>query len=375
MNMRVEPIAVVSVSGGKDSTATALRAIEAYGRERCRFVHADTGHEHELTEIYVRDYLPGALGVTIDIVKADFSADIARKRMYVQEKWPEKLMTGKPGKWVWGGGVDPDIEIDDEGGSQIPDEPLIPADPYSPISIGDWRWAPGVRPMTATEAGKVVERALAVLHPTGIPFLDLCLWKGRFPSRLAQFCTQELKRRPLERYMLDLMSSFSDPVESWQGVRRDESRNRRNAAAMERAAEGWTIVRPIVEWTAQQTVDYIRSCGINLNPMYSMGCGRVGCMLCINSGKIEIDNAARRWPHHVDRIRQWEHLVGQASKRGFSTLLHHADGEGGDAAHAYKHCNIDAMVDWATTTRGGNQYDLLRWPAPPMCSSSYGLCE
>lgn len=316
MNQRIEPIAVVSISGGKDSTATALRAIEAYGRDRCRFVHADTGHEHELTEAYVRDCLPKALGVHIDIVKADFAPEIARKRRYVEKKWPDK---------------------------GVPQE--------------------------------IVERALAVLHPTGIPFLDLCLWKGRFPSRMAQFCTQELKRYPLERYMIDLMSSIKEPVESWQGVRRDESHNRRDALAVERTPEGWTIVRPIVEWTAQQTVDYVLSHGVKLNPLYSQGCSRVGCMLCVNANKAEIANAARRWPHHVQRIRDWEALVSQASKLGYATLLHHADCGGGDDASAYDMSRIDAMVDWAKTTRGGDQYDLLLSGPPAMCSSSYGLCE
>ena len=33
-----EPLAVVSVSGGKDSTATALLAMDRMGRENCRFV-------------------------------------------------------------------------------------------------------------------------------------------------------------------------------------------------------------------------------------------------------------------------------------------------------------------------------------------------
>lgn len=36
---------VVSVSGGKDSTATALVALELHGRDACRFVFADTGNE------------------------------------------------------------------------------------------------------------------------------------------------------------------------------------------------------------------------------------------------------------------------------------------------------------------------------------------
>jgi len=361
-----DPIAVVSISGGKDSLATALLAIDQYGHDRCRFVTADTGHEHELTIAHLSDYLPRRLNIQIDIVKADFSADIARKRVYVAEKWLEKLINGKSGKWVRLGSV----EEDDA-------EPPPPVNPYLGSVIGGWVWSAAIRPMSAEEAAEVVARALSVLHPTGIPFLDLCLWKGRFPSRKAQFCTQQLKRFPLDRYMIDLASQ-GHRLESWQGVRRDESHARRNAAEREMTPEGWEIVRPIVTWTAQEVVDFVRSRGIDLNPLYSQGCDRVGCMLCINAGKDEIANAARRWPEHIDRIREWERLVGMACKRGFSTLLHHAGGEGGDAEHAYRHSNIDSMVDWSRTVRGGRVYDLMVLAADAggaVCSSSYGLCE
>src|SRR5688572_11584433 len=114
-------LAVVSVSGGKDSTATALLALATYGRTNCRFVFADPGNEHEITLDYIHTYLPIVLG-PIETVRADFSHDIARKREYVEKVWPAK---------------------------GVPDE--------------------------------IVRRALSVLHPTGVPFLDLCLWKGRFP--------------------------------------------------------------------------------------------------------------------------------------------------------------------------------------------------
>lgn len=48
-----EPLAVVSVSGGKDSTATALLALDTCGSDHCRFVFAATGHEYDLTYEYV----------------------------------------------------------------------------------------------------------------------------------------------------------------------------------------------------------------------------------------------------------------------------------------------------------------------------------
>lgn len=68
------PLAVVSVSGGKDSTACALLALES--GMQAAFVFADTGNEHEETYRYVREYLPAKLGIYIEEVHADFSAAI-----------------------------------------------------------------------------------------------------------------------------------------------------------------------------------------------------------------------------------------------------------------------------------------------------------
>ena len=38
--------------------------------------------------------------------------------------------------------------------------------------------------------------------------------------------------------------------------------------------------------------------------------------------------------------------------------------------------NIDAVVEWSKTSRGGKQFDFLRIENEgPQCSSIYGLCE
>lgn len=309
-------LAVVSVSGGKDSTATALLAIERLGIERCRFVYADTGNEHELTERYVREYLPTALGAQIDEVRSDFTALIAGRRDYVREKWPLK---------------------------GVPQE--------------------------------IIDKALGVLHPTGVPFLDLCLWKGRFPSRKAQFCTQELKRYPLDAYLIERMNE-GFAVESWRGIRRDESQNRSNAQPRERAAEGWDVVHPIVDWTAQQTVDYVLSKGVELNPLYSQGMGRVGCMPCINCRKDELAEIARRFPGHIDKIREWERLVSMAAKRGWTTFFTDALLEGESDEEIFNRLSIDKRVEWAKTSRGGKVFDIFKQDyGAPQCQSIYGLCE
>lgn len=305
---------VVSFSGGKDSTATALLALAEIGAD-VRLVFADTGNEHELTLDYIHNYIPRALGVRVETVRADFAAKIAGKRAYVADKWPGK---GVPAEFV--------------------------------------------------------ERALRALVPTGVPFLDLCIWKGRFPSRMAQFCTQELKRYPLDGYMLALLAEGRE-VESWQGVRRDESRNRASALDRERTPEGWTIVRPIAAWSADQVVASVRSKGVELNPLYRYGMRRVGCMPCINCSKGELAEIARRYPEHVDKVREWETLVSEASKRGLTTFFTDSLQDGETEAEIFARLSIDERVKWAKTSRGGRQFSLLMLDEPAGCSSSYGLCE
>jgi 3'-phosphoadenosine 5'-phosphosulfate sulfotransferase (PAPS reductase)/FAD synthetase len=305
-------IRIISVSGGKDSTACALLALERHPQDEIRLIFADTSNEHELTIDYVTNVLPRQLGHPIIVLKADFTEDLARKRRFILEKWPEQ-------------GIDPEI----------------------------------------------CQRAAAILEPTGIAYLDLCLWKGRFPSRKAQFCTQFLKRHPLDNYTLDQMGP-GRKVEVWQGVRRDESQSRAHLPEYEDAAEGFVIYRPILDWTAQQSVDYVRSRGVELNPLYKKGFARVGCAPCINSGKEDVNQWARTFPEMIEKIAEWERLVGLASKRGESSFFPAPDAEGRGERQGR---NIREFVEWAKTSHGGYQYALHAFMPSPTCSSVYGLCE
>lgn len=310
-----QPLAIVSVSGGKDSTAVALLALDKLGIDNCRFVLADTGNEHEMTMTYALEYLPTVLGRQIEVVKADFSRRIHNKRAYVQEHW---------------------------AADGVPDE--------------------------------IIQAALSALHPTGNPFLDLCVWKGRFPSRKAQFCTQELKRFPLDAYLMERMSEGYE-VSSWRGIRRDESQNRKDALDRELMAEGYWIEHPIAAWSAQQVVDFVLSRGVKLNPLYSLGMHRVGCMPCINCGKDELLEISKRFPDHVQKIRDWERAVSNAAKRGWTTFFTDGLEDGETNAEIFARMQIDSRIRWAETAFGGRQADFIRLEAPPSCSSVYGLCE
>lgn len=315
---------IVSVSGGKDSTALLLLAI-AQGAPNLRAVFADTGNEHELTLEYI-DYLEQATGVTIERRRADFSRQIARKREFIATKWRDQ----------------------------------------------------GV-------AESIIEAALLVLQPSGIPFLDLCLWKGRFPSRKAQFCTEELKRNVIiEQVMLPLMDG-QNMIMSWQGVRRDESDVRRYLAECDEVGGGLYNYRPILKWDVAAVFEAHRYMGIKPNPLYTLGAGRVGCMPCINCRKGELREIAARWPEVIDRIEHWENLVRQASKRQGATFFaganaKHQQGSIKDmsAQQIVDIANIRQAVEWSRTTRGGIQYDLIASDGEAdatACSSAYGLCD
>ena len=311
---------VISFSGGKDSTAMLLLAIERDTPD-LSVVFADTGNEHEQTYDYVR-YIEQTTGVPIRWVKADFSRQIAGKREFVLTKWSAK----------WG----------------APQE--------------------------------AIDRAAAALVPTGIPFLDLCIWKGRFPSTKVAFCSEELKRNPIiEQVQKPLLETGN--VISWQGVRRNESLNRRFLTerelktTAENGNELWNY-RPILDWTADDCFAMHKKHGIKHNPMYEQGMGRVGCMPCINARKDELNEISKRFPEAIDRIERWERAVSLASKRLCSTFFP-SEGLPDDATmqQHYDNANIREIVKWSATARGGKQRDFLREMDGPVCSSIYGLCE
>ncbi|MHB1938687.1 MAG: phosphoadenosine phosphosulfate reductase domain-containing protein, partial [Acidobacteriaceae bacterium] len=118
---------------------------------------------------------------------------------------------------------------------------------------------------------------------------------------------------------------------------------------------------PILDWTAQQVVDYVQSRGVGLNPLYSQGMSRVGCMPCINANKAEIKEISVRFPDEIKRIAEWERLVGIASRGGISTFFHNNPPQ-----------DIYQVIEWSKTARGGKQQDFY---FSESCSSSYGLCE
>lgn len=307
---------IINISGGKDSAACYLLALKK-GIE-FRAVFADTGNEHEYTYEFL-EYLPKVTGgPAVEIIRADFSGQIAKKRKTVAEKWKK--------------------------------------DGVSPAQI---------------------KKALALLQPTGNPFLDMCLWKGRFPSAKARFCTEELKVFPLT-FQVFFPALKKGPVLSWQGVRADESRARSTLPSFNRDDTGVYIWRPILKWTAEQVFDLHREMGVEPNRLYKLGFARVGCMPCIMARKMDVREMARRFPEHVERILAWEDLVSGTSKRGISTFFAADKVPGADGYDPEKdgYHRIDEVARWSETDRGGRQFNIFTATEElPSCASVYRLCE
>jgi len=366
----VSIIHVVSCSTGKDSVATLVLAVERFGPSKVRGIFCDTGNEHEHVFQH-RIYLEKVTGVRIDVLRANFDGEIAAKRLFIarDKRWRREYDT----KAVFeADGKTPVPKRDGRGNIVVKrtkrDGVELIAQVQKTVKVGGGR--------RVRWSNKAKRRALAALHPTGIPFLDLCMWKGRFPSRKAQFCTEHLKRDMAVSYQLDLIAQGYTVV-SWQGVRRDESLNRRNAKKFERLDDHLYVFRPLVDWTAEQVFDYAAQRGIEPNPLYKCGMGRVGCMPCINAAKGEIKEIALRFPDHIEKIAEWEQKVAACSKRQAATFFPAPSrGEVIDDKKAYAEGNnIYSVVQWSKTTRGGRQFSLLdSLSAANDCSSSYGLC-
>ncbi len=169
----------VAVSGGIDSTAAALLATEAFGRERITLVYADTGMEFPESRITV-EKLATFLGVDLEIVSSG--------RNVLEEIRKRGLMSR------------------------------------------DNRW-----------------------------------------------CTRILKLVPLKKFYIN--RGVKVVVD---GARRFESSNR---ALLPRAGENPLIpgvrrLLPIHGWTRLEVQLYVRLKGAPVNPLYSYGFTRIGCIIC-----------------------------------------------------------------------------------------------
>lgn len=208
---------------------------------------------------------------------------------------------------------------------------------------------------------------------------DLIRKKGMFPARTRRFCTEELKIKPMQRYLAALDYDVVNAV----GIRRAESKARSQMAEREWSegfdCETW---RPLVDWTEEQVIAIHTRHGLRPNPLYLEGASRVGCWPCIFSRKAELRRVADTDPARIDLIRSLEQetaaaVAARAAAKGepvrnppgfFQAPLRNSAG-------ARPCMPIDQVVAWSRTSRGGKELELFAPGVGDEGCMRWGLCD
>jgi len=247
---------------------------------------------------------------------------------------------------------------------------------------------------------KITGKQITILKSTEFSdFFDLCIKKKRVASTKSRFCTQKLKTEP----MIDYILSHTEDITVLQGVRNDESDQRRNLSAKDeffkfyfqpykidkRGKElfhtyrkkdvfAWCekyscdVHRPIIKWSANDVFDFIKANGRTPNPLYFEGFTRVGCFPCINARHSEIRLIAQNYPERIDRIRELEQALGTS----FFPANYIPD-RFCDRPYVNKKnqrvffASIDAIVSYVTD----NTDQQKLFCTPKGCQSIYNICE
>jgi 3'-phosphoadenosine 5'-phosphosulfate sulfotransferase (PAPS reductase)/FAD synthetase len=194
---------------------------------------------------------------------------------------------------------------------------------------------------------------------------DIIFHNNRFPSRLARFCTGELKLRPIKKYLRALDEEVVNAV----GIRAQESLRRSKYPEWEYSKEFQVDVwRPLIRWTEEDVIAMHHRHNIRPNPLYLLGSDRVGCWPCIFSNKKSLRILAKENPERISDIRQLEKdLDIQRKERDpKAPFVSWFSLEG-------KSIPIDKVIDWAHKDRSGRELfasgdretGCMRW----------GLCE
>lgn len=193
----------------------------------------------------------------------------------------------------------------------------------------------------------------------------ICHWAW-FPMTKNRWCTDNTKKLPLVAYLQQLDS----PV-NVVGVRAEESRARAGYKTLE-WSDDWDcwMWRPIKHFTLADVVSIHKRYGISPNALYLQGTGaaRVGCAPCVNSNKANLSWLAG---HHMDRLD----LLGDLEKAlDAVTGKTHTWFAGKNGDGEFEGWPVETAIEWAYTARGGRQHVLFRGEDEPGCTQ-WGLCE
>jgi 3'-phosphoadenosine 5'-phosphosulfate sulfotransferase (PAPS reductase)/FAD synthetase len=197
-------------------------------------------------------------------------------------------------------------------------------------------------------------------------FLALAIWKCRFPSAKARFCTDYLKMRPTEKLIGSLLSGGNE-VLLHSGVRGSESVERSLLVEYGVGMRKCPVRRPLLKLSLSDIWEGHHKWELRINPLYLQGWKRVGCRLCIMSNKADVRRTLRRRPWVLVIYETWEKIVcaynrsagrlqDYSSWFSRSTVpLEQRSIEVNTKKGRVKCCTIQDVARWSETAHGGRQ--------------------
>lgn len=132
-----------------------------------------------------------------------------------------------------------------------------------------------------------------------------------------QFANNFSKARPAALNFEDAASLFENAA---QAIEHDEN------FLMSCRMRGRTSFQPILEWLDADVWQFIHDQGIEVNPLYSEGFDRVGCIGCPYAGPKEQRREFERWPtYKAAYLRAFDNMLEERRRRGLVTEWRTAD--------------------------------------------------
>lgn len=141
-------------------------------------------------------------------------------------------------------------------------------------------------------------------------FLQMCKVLGP-PSMLYAWCCSVIKASTIAEAIA--RSSGKDSIISFEGIRKRESKRRRNREPtyLSKKIAKQLSAYPILDWKEIEVWLYILSRGLEFNTAYEKGFPRVGCMFCPHSSQYNEYLVKRYYPSHYQKWHRF--LIQYAS--------------------------------------------------------------
>ncbi|PMD95537.1 sulfate adenylate transferase [Siphonobacter sp. BAB-5405] len=133
------------------------------------------------------------------------------------------------------------------------------------------------------------------------------------------------------------------------------------------------VFRPVFDWTGQQVMQYILENGQKPNPLYYQGYSRVGCFPCVMCTHSELRIMLENDPEYIDRVRDAEQFVGRTFFPPNYVPNRYASKT--DVKSGKRINSIDDVVRYISDKNATGELFPEEKDTDRRCMSFYGICE